>query len=56
MISSTSNSRVKETAALAKKAKYRKETGLFVVEGPKMVEELPEDRIHSIYVTERFFN
>ena len=54
MISSTSNSRVKETAALAKKAKYRKETGLFVVEGPKMVEELPEDRIHSIYVTERF--
>ena len=54
MISSTSNSRVKETAALGKKAKYRKETGLFVVEGPKMAAELPEDRIHSIYVTERF--
>ena len=54
MISSTSNQKVKQTAALAKKAKYRTETGLFVVEGPKMTVELPDDRIQQIYVTEHF--
>ncbi|MCI8887474.1 MAG: RNA methyltransferase [Hungatella sp.] len=54
MISSTSNSRVKQVAALAKKAKYRRETGLFVVEGPRMFEELPEERICQVYVTEEF--
>ena len=54
MISSTSNQKVKQAAALAKKAKYRTETGLFVVEGPKMTVELPDDRIQQIYVTEHF--
>ncbi len=54
MISSTANSQVKQVAALGKKAKYRKETGLFVVEGPKMFEELPPERIESVYVTENF--
>lgn len=54
MISSTSNSQVKQVAALAKKAKFRKETGLFVVEGPKMFSELPKDRIHAVYVSESF--
>lgn len=54
MISSTSNQKVKQAAALAKKAKYREETGLFVVEGPKMTAELPDDIIQQIYVTERF--
>lgn len=54
MISSTSNQKVKQAAALAKKAKYRTETGLFVVEGPKMAAELPDDRIQQVYVTEHF--
>ena len=54
MISSTSNSKVKEAAALAKKARYRKETGLFVVEGLKMFSELPKERAEAVYVTERF--
>lgn len=54
MISSTANSQVKQVAALGKKARYRKETGLFVVEGPKMFEELPPERIESVYVTENF--
>lgn len=54
MISSTSNAQVKMAAALAKKAKYRKETGLFVVEGPKMFSELPRERIHAVYVSESF--
>lgn len=54
MISSTANSQVKQVAALGKKARYRKETGLFVVEGPKMFEELPLKRIECVYVTENF--
>lgn len=54
MISSTANSQVKQAAALGKKAKYRKETGLFVVEGPKMFEELPTERIDRVYVAESF--
>lgn len=56
MISSTANSQVKQAAALGKKARYRKETGLFVVEGPKMFEELPPERIDRVYVTESFLN
>lgn len=54
MISSKSNSQVKQAAALTKKAGYRKETGLFVVEGIKMFTELPKDRVHGVYVTEKF--
>lgn len=55
MISSTGNAKVKKAAALGKKAKYRRETGLFVVEGPKMAAELPADKMDSVYVTEQFF-
>ena len=54
MISSTSNGKVKEAAALARKARYRKETGLFVVEGPKMAAEIPPDQMESVFMTERF--
>ncbi len=54
MITSTLNGRVKEVAALVKKSKYRNEEGLFVVEGPKMFEETPRDRIRRVYMTERF--
>ena len=54
MISSTANSHIKQTTALVKKARYRKETGLFVVEGPKMFGELPADRIRQVFVTESF--
>lgn len=56
MISSTSNAHVKQVTALTKKAKYRKETGLFVVEGVKMFSELARDRIQAVYVTERFMD
>lgn len=52
MISSTGNGKVKKVAALSKKARYRKETGLYVVEGPKMFAELPKEWIDSVYVTE----
>ncbi len=51
-ITATSNSLVKETAKLAQK-KYRTETGLFLVEGQKSVEEAflqPEIEFINIFV------
>ncbi len=56
MISSTATAQVKQVSALVKKAKYRKETGLFVVEGPRMCRELSKERIQAGYVTERFLS
>ena len=45
MITSTGNNRVRSVSALAKKAKIRREQGLFIVEGAKMFAELPKDRL-----------
>ena len=54
MIASTANRRVKEVAALTKKARYRNEEGVFVVEGPRMFSEVPKDRLVHVYATEKF--
>lgn len=54
MISSTGNTQVRQVMALMKKGKYRKEAGLFAVEGMKMFSELPRDRIRCVYVSESF--
>ncbi len=54
MITSTSNPRVKELVLLGKKAKERKEQGVFLAEGKKMFEEAPKDWIRSLYVTESY--
>jgi len=54
MISSTANSQVRQVAALGKRAKARKESGLFMVEGPRMFGELDKERIKKAYVTEQF--
>ncbi len=54
MITSTGNAQMKNVVALMKKAKERKEQGLFVVEGRKMFEEAPKDWISSVYVSESF--
>lgn len=54
MITSTGNAQMKNVVALMKKAKERKEQGIFVVEGRKMFEEAPKDRILSVYVSESF--
>ena len=48
MISSTGNSLAKQAAALGKRARSRRESGLFLVEGPKMFEELPKDRVEQV--------
>lgn len=54
MITSTGNNRVRSVSALAKKAKIRREQGLFIVEGAKMFAELPKDRLKETYVSESF--
>ena len=54
MITSTSNSQVKQSAALAKKARERRQTGLFLAEGRKMYEEAPKSWLEKVYVTEEY--
>lgn len=54
MITSLSNSRVKNVISLIKKSKTRKEQGLFVVEGTRMVREAPKEFIKELYVSESF--
>lgn len=40
---------------LNRKAGYRKETGLFTVEGVRMFAELPQERIREVLVSESFY-
>lgn len=54
MISSTKNDQVKAVIEMKKKAKAREEAGLFVVEGIRMISELPKDRTKKLYVSESF--
>lgn len=54
MITSNSNPQVKNLIQLSKKAKARKDQGLFVVEGKKMFSEVPEGWLHQVYVSESF--
>ena len=54
MITSSSNQQMKNITALMKKAKTRKEQGLFVVEGKKMYEEVPTEWLEKVYVSESF--
>lgn len=54
MITALSNPRVKEVAALEKKAALRREMGLFVVEGRRFCSEIPPERVVRAYATESF--
>lgn len=54
MITSHDNKGVKEVAHLIKKAKTRKEKGLFVIEGSKMFMETPDGHIEKVYVAQDF--
>ncbi len=55
MITSTSNQQVKNLIQLQKKAKARGEQDVFVVEGIKMYEEAPLDRLVQTFVSESFW-
>ena len=54
MITSMSNSQMKHIQQLMKKAKARRESGIFVVEGMKMFREAPVDRIEKVYASTSF--
>ena len=49
-----SNGQMKLVQQLIKKAKARKESGLFVVEGMKMFREAPQERIEKVYASSSF--
>lgn len=54
MITSTGNKRVKELTQLVRKAKERRNRGVFVVEGKKMYKEAPKESVKEVYVSESF--
>lgn len=54
MITSASNAQIKHVINLLNKAKYRREQKAFVVEGIRMVQETPSDRLEKIYVSESY--
>ena len=54
MISSTANSQVKLVMNLLNRAKSRRENGVFVAEGARMVSEAPKERLEKIFVSESF--
>ncbi|MGN0244465.1 MAG: TrmH family RNA methyltransferase [Lachnospiraceae bacterium] len=55
MITSASNKKVKNIAALLSRSRERKKQGVFVVEGIKMFTEAPIDRILEVYIEETLF-
>ncbi len=56
MLTSLNNTRIKRVAELSKKADARKADDVFIVEGIKMFQEAPTERIRECYVTEAFFD
>lgn len=54
MITSVSNERVKNIIKLQQKAKARREQNCFIVEGIRMAEEVPADRLIQAYASESF--
>ncbi|MBQ7535628.1 MAG: RNA methyltransferase [Stomatobaculum sp.] len=55
MITSVSNKKVKEVQALNRKASYRRECGLYTVEGIRMFREIPESLAEQVFVSESFY-
>ena len=55
MITSTSNARIKRLVNLKKKRKLRDEESIFLVEGIRMVREVPIDKLKEVYVSESFY-
>ena len=54
MITSSSNPQLKTITQLNKKAKLRREQGLYVVEGWKMYTEAPKEDVEKVYAAEHF--
>lgn len=56
MITSTSNPQVKRLLQLQKKSKARMEEQVFVVEGLRMFQEVPQERVEKVYISETLYN
>lgn len=56
MITSVSNAQVKYCMQLAKKSRLRREKKEFIIEGIRMFEETPKNRIKKVYITEKIEN
>lgn len=54
VITSTSNSQVKNIVSLLKKSGERKRRGLFVIEGIRMFNEVPFESVQNVYASESF--
>lgn len=55
MITSTSNPQVKNLQLLAKKARARNEQDVFLVEGMKMFQEAPRNKIQKVYISKSLY-
>ena len=55
MITSSSNSQIKNMIQLKKKAKERNRQDVFLVEGIKMFREVPKDRLRKVYISAGFY-
>ncbi|MCT4543348.1 MAG: RNA methyltransferase [Vallitalea sp.] len=54
MITSLQNSKIKKIIQITSKSKYRKKEGLFIVEGKKMIDEVDNNKIDEIIISESF--
>ncbi|MCR5210311.1 MAG: RNA methyltransferase [Lachnospiraceae bacterium] len=54
MLTSISNSRIKHLISLRDKAKVRREEGLFIAEGIRIVREVPTEDLQELYYSEDF--
>ena len=55
MITSMINSRIRHVLLLQEKSRARSKEGLFVTEGVRMFEEVPEEVLKEIYCSESFY-
>ena len=55
MITSAANEKIKHLIALRDKAKVRREEGLFLVEGIRMLREIPSEDLVAVFASEDFY-
>ena len=56
MITSTGNSQIKRLIQLQKKSEARNEEKVFLVEGLRMFQEVPEKQVQKVYISETLYN
>ncbi|MCR5404538.1 MAG: RNA methyltransferase [Butyrivibrio sp.] len=54
MITSLANDRVRRVVSYVEKSKARREDGVFIIEGMKMLREAPVLQVSEVFVTEKF--